>query len=143
MKLEFGKDTKGFGEAEHLLRITRQLGTTPETDRVRLELERHALDHLAHDDVELARVQEVLAMQSRALMARLARAWRRFWGPSSVEVELSRQRIDALERADRAERSSFESFAEMARMGRERDEAIEDLKVLQQQLDNIENANRK
>jgi len=122
------------------LRITRQLGATAETDRLRTELERHAFEHLEQDKMELARVNDVLAMQSRALRVRLSVAWRRFWGPSSIEMELSNQRIDALERADRAERSSFESLAEMARMGRERDEATKALKVLRQQLDEIQRA---
>ena len=36
-------------------------------------------------------------------------------------MDLSKQRIDALERAERAERSSFDAVAEMARIGRERD----------------------
>ena len=117
MKLEFSKDKKGNTEAEHLLRITRQLGGSDETDRVRGELERHAFEHLGHDEAELARVHEVLRAQSQALLVRMSSAWHRFWGPSSVEVDLSRQRIDALERADRAERSAFESLAEMAAGG--------------------------
>ncbi len=143
MKLEFSKDKKGYIEAEHLLRITRQLKVSDETERVRGELERIAFEHLGHDVAELDRVHAVLDQQSTTLLARLSNAWHRFWGPSSVEVDLSKQRIDALERADRAERSAFESLAEMSRVGRERDQALAELKDLRHQLDKIQNDQKK
>jgi hypothetical protein len=61
-----------------------------------------------------------------------------FGGPTGAEMELSKQRSDALDRADRAERSSFEALAEMARVGRERDEAMKKLEVLKRRLDDFE-----
>lgn len=138
MKLEFSEGKKGYTEAENLVRIARQLSATGDTDRLRDELERHARDHLAIDQQELSRVDNGLAAESSSLVTRVSATWHRFWGPTSAEMELSKQRSDALERADRAERSSFESLAEMARVGRERDEAMQQLEVLQQRLNDLE-----
>ena len=143
MKLEFSKGKEGYAQAENLLRIARQLGTTADTNRVLNELERHALEHLADDEAELARVREALASGLPAPMARLAAAWHRFWGPSSSEMALSKQRSDALDRAERAERSSFEALAEMAQVGRERDEALKNIELLRERLEQFENVERK
>jgi hypothetical protein len=143
VKVEFSKGKKGYAEAENLLRIARELGTTPDTDRLRVELERRALEHLEDDELELARVREVMASEQPGPMARLAAAWHRFWGPSSGEMELSKQRGEALDRADRAERSSFEALAETAQVGRERDEALKNVELLRERLEQFENAEQK
>ncbi len=143
MKLEFSEEREGYTEAENLVRIARQLTATSESDRLRDELERHALDHLASDQRELSRVNNALTSESSSWIARVSSTWHRFWGPTGAEMELSKQRSDALDRADRAERSSFESLAEMARVGRERDEAMKRLEVLQQRLDDLEGGNDK
>lgn len=143
MKLKFSEGKEGYTEAENFVRIARQLSATGDTDRLRDELERHARDHLANDQQELSRVDDALAAESSSWVTRVSATWHRIWGPTSAEMELSKQRSDALDRADRAERSSFESLAEMSRVGRERDAAIKQLKVLQQRLDDLESGKDK
>lgn len=142
MRIEFGEGAKGHAEVESLLRIIRRLRTTPESDHLREELERSAFDHLTGSEAEMARIRDLTAAQNPSWPVRAADLWQRFWGPSSHEMALSKQRSDALERADRAERSSFEALADMARVGRERDEANKEIEILRRRLDQLENAKR-
>lgn len=140
MKVEFGTGAKGYEEAESLLRIVRRLHSSPGSENLCGELERHALDHLGGNEQELARVRELISSQQPTMISQAVFMWHRFWGPSSGEMELSKQRGDALERAERAERSSFEALAEMAEVGRERDMAMKDVELLRQRIEQLENA---
>ena len=82
VKLEFSEDRESYTAAENLVRIARQLTATSESDRLRDELERLALDHLASDQRELSRVNNVLTFESSSWIARLSSTWHRFWGPN-------------------------------------------------------------
>jgi hypothetical protein len=137
---EFSDGPKGYIQAESLVRIVRRLRTTADSDQLCDELERSALDHLKDSGSELARVRELIDVEAPTWPARAFAAWHRFWGPSSREMELSKQRGDALERAERAEHSSFEALAEMAKVERERDAAGKEIAILRQRIDRLENS---
>ena len=135
MKIEFSEGANGDAEVESLLRIVCRLRSTADANRLRETLERSAFEHFSSNDAEIARLRELIAMETASWSARVMTVWQRYWGPSSHEMALSKQRSDALDRADRAERSSFEALAEMARVGRERDAAIKENEDLRLQLD--------
>ena len=139
MRIEFSKGMQGHIEVESILRIAHRLRETAESLQLRADLEHRALTHLQGDDRELARMRELLALDRPSWLARSAVVWHRFWGPSDREMELSKQRSDALERAERAEHSSFEALADMARVGRERDAANAELEKLRWRVGELEN----
>jgi hypothetical protein len=121
VKIEFSEGAKGQSEIESVLRIARSLPETAGSLRLREQLENSAFSYLQDDEAEATRMRSLIASNRPSWLARAAASWHRLWGPTSREMDLSKQRIDALERAERAERSSFDAVAEMARIGRERD----------------------
>lgn len=143
MKIEFSEGDKGYAEAESILRLTRSLRATEASAKMSEELSRRAFEHLAGSDTETARMNAIIACERPSWVARAAAVWHRLWGPSGRELELSRQRGEALERADRAEHSSFEALAEMARVERERDAALEELASLRQRAARLDKSDGK
>ena len=60
--------------------------------------------------------------------------WNSIAGPSRREMELSRQRMELVERADHAENMAFQALAESADMTKERDLLLQRIRELEQEL---------
>jgi chromosome segregation ATPase len=139
MKCEFSTGDAGYREARELLSMVKFIADNTVTGSHDIQL----LDQLTAIATRHIERPEFAALRSaaderpddRPFGARLSQTWRNLVGPSRSEMELARQRIEALERAERAERSSFEALAETARVGRERDELVAEVERLQAALE--------
>ena len=140
MKIEFNGSTENLHEAENVLRILHYLPMTASAEKLRGEVIRQVLDHIREHPDGDSKIRQLEQNRSTGLVRRLSALRRVLMGPSSGEIELSKQRHEALDRADRAERSSFEALAEMAAVGRERDALKKDLEVLRLRVKQLEDA---
>ncbi len=140
MKIRFDDGPDGFFEARELKRmlltVRRHGGEAFSMQRDFL----NALEALADEQMarpEYAELRERMGLPEvpepeppQTLFDRL----RALLGPTGRDLELSRQRREAVDRAERAERSAFEALAELAETGRERDALKARVKELEQQL---------
>ena len=142
MKIEFATGAAGFYEARELSTMARYIvnNTVSGSHDTQLldSIEQIAATHMQKPEFADLTVTMALEVEDRPVLQRMAESWRRVWGPSRGEMDLSRQRIAALERAERAERSAFEALAEMARVARERDDDNEQIKDLRKRVDILE-----
>jgi len=145
MKIEFEPGAAGFREATHLQRLTRVYRTsqTGGSDMLAFveNLEIQAGQHA--DREEFAGLREQLPAEdtpvvtSRGLAKRVLGV---IFRPSPVEMELSAQRSEAMERAERAEALAFDAMAEMARTNQARDEALSRISALEAELSSARQA---
>ncbi len=145
MKIEFEPGAAGFREAAHLQRLTRAYRTSQSGGSDMLafveSVENQADQHM--DREEFAALREQLSAEdtpvvpSRGLAKRLLGI---LFRPSPVEMELSAQRSEAMERAERAEALSFDAMAEMARANQTRDAALSRITVLEAELSSAKQA---
>jgi chromosome segregation ATPase len=142
MKIEFTTGPAGFQEAKELSAVVRYVvhNTVAGSHDIQLldSIEQIAASHMQKPEFADLTANEVPETEDRPPFRRLTEFWRGFWGPSRREMELSKQRIAALERAERAERSSFEALAEMARVARERDDTRRQLEDLTTRIGALE-----
>jgi len=142
MKIEFTPGPAGFQEAKELSAMVRYVvhNTIAGSHDIQLldAIEQIAASHMQKPEFAELTTSEPPEADDRPPIRRLKEFWRGFWGPSRREMELSKQRIAALERAERAERSSFEALAEMARVARERDDTRQQLDDLTTRIDTLE-----
>lgn len=134
MEIEFHDGPEGLTEAEALFRIVHRLPSTPATEEAAAELERQALGRLGDESEQVRSL-----LKNPSLLQHLRELKHRYLGPSNRELELARQRSEALERANRAEKASFEALADMAAVTRERDEARQELARVQSELASLRN----
>lgn len=140
MNIEFDEGESGFWEARTLRVVARRAAAYV---RNKSDLELLAfLEEAATTHMERAEFVDLKAMLQPdppvSPWPWLEFAWRRLWGPSRIEAELSEQRGAALDRADRAERSAFEALAETARVGRERDQLRAEVERLKKEVTRLE-----
>lgn len=144
MKIEFAPGEAGLHEAREIKSMVHYIvdnTVTGSHDRQLLELlERAASEFLERPEFAGSGEEEVL--EDRPWPRRLRDWWYEYFGPSRREVELARQRAEALENEERAEHSAFEAMAEMARVSAERDEALARLKALEQRLAELDSRGR-
>ena len=138
MNIDFSDPTDDSIEAEDLLRVLHYLPLTSSAEKLRGEIIRQAFDHIRVLPDRESRIRRLTETGTRGLVGRILALWRGIKGPSHAELELSKQRYEALDRADRAERSSFEALAEMVTVGRERDKLREKLGVVQLRIKQLE-----
>ncbi len=130
MKIKFDSGAEGFYEARELQQMASyflsHIAGGDERDKFLRSLVGVAEEHMAASEFDVLRknavkdgayqpVTEVNGFSLRNMFSGLL-------GPTQREMELSRQRIQAQDRAQRAEISSFEALAEMAEIGRQRDQ---------------------
>ena len=143
MKIKFDPGAAGFHEAEVLRAMVRHYLRTTEPGGRQAEF-LHSLEELAREELESPEFDELRAMRSgeedwslpaveTSVGSHLRGLFSALTGPSRREMELSRQRIEAMDRAQRAEIASFEALAETAQVARERDELKARLKALREQ----------
>ncbi|RME33007.1 MAG: hypothetical protein D6786_08885 [Gammaproteobacteria bacterium] len=140
MKIRFDDGPDGFFEARELKRMVLALrrhgGEAYSMQREFLD----ALEALADGQMGRPEFSELLERMGlpevpepeppQTLLDRL----RALLGPTARDLELSRQRREAIDRAERAERSAFEALAELAETGRQRDALKARLKELEQEI---------
>jgi len=129
MKIEFEAGSAGLLEAESLFRISLRLPSTAASLACASELERSALSRL-----DTAEAERLRGLGSGEEPGGGLSFWSRLTGPSKRELDLGRQRSEALERADRAEKASFEAVADMAAVERERDIVRAELEALRAEV---------
>ncbi len=129
MRIEFDEEEAGEDQAAALLRVVSAIEAQGEVDTQMQTL----IELLRGQCLEFGRRKTGSADREDTRLE--GPIWTRWFGPSCREQQLSRQRIEALERAKRAERSSFESLAEMARVPRERDDALKRVRELERTSD--------
>jgi len=131
VKLEFEDGEQGYHEARELrdlVRFVQENTVAGSLDRQLLDtIESRCIEHMQQRRFDSLRAQEPPAPPARPPLQRLLGWLRSVIGPSRRELELSRQRAEALARAARAEHSAFEALAETSRVARERDELAERL----------------
>ncbi len=148
MKIKFDPGAEGFHEAEVLRAMVRHYLRTTEPGGRRAEF-LHSLEELAQEHMESPEFDGLRAHLGEqgdwtlppvepSLGSRLRGLFSALTGPSRREMELSRQRIEALDRAQRAEIASFEALAETAQVARERDALREELKALKASLEDAD-----
>ena len=140
MKIEFNGSTENLLEAEDVLRVLHYLPMTASAEKLRGEIIHQVFEHIRQHPDGDSRIRQLAQDRSAGFVGRIFALWRGIRGPSHGEIELSRQRHEALDRADRAERSSFEALAEMATVGRERDAMKKDLEALRSRIKQLEDA---
>lgn len=67
-------------------------------------------------------------------LAYLSSFWNFIIGPSRRELELSRQRIELIERAEHAEQIAYQALADASEITREREQLLHRIRELEQQL---------
>ena len=126
MHIEFSPGAAGFREARHLRRIVgyyrESLHASGDIAQLMGILENVADKHLEQDEIRVLRESlpddEDLARDLRpGFMKRLLGTILR---PSPREMQLSNQRMEAIDRAERVESVSFDAMAEMNRVLKER-----------------------
>jgi len=142
MKIKFDPGAAGFHEAEVLRTVVRHFLRTTEPGGRRTEF-LHSLEGLAEEQMAAPEFADLRARRSAdedwtlapveaSLGSRIRSLFSALTGPSRREMDLSRQRIEAIDRAQRAEIASFEALAETSQVARERDELRRQLKALKQ-----------
>lgn len=126
MRIEFDTDVNGFEEAVALRAFVRRARAQPgpgkRLERILADLDAQAASWIARSEYDALRTS---AAAADATLTRYLQRWLRNWlGPGQREIELGRQRADALERAERAERSAFEALVDSSRIAAERDRAL-------------------
>ncbi len=144
MNIEFAPGAAGFREARHLSRIVgyyreslhasgdiaQLMGTLENVAEKQLEKsEFRVLRESLPDDGELARDFRPGFMK---------RVLGTFLRPSPREMQLSSQRMEAIDRAERAESVSFDAMAEMNRILGERDDLQTKVAELKQAIEKLE-----
>ncbi len=109
---------------ESLLKLVDDHAASPEFDELR---EKHPpMERVPKVEEEYPAGQNILSF------------WRSMFGPGHNEMELSRQRIEAMDRAQRAEVASFDALAETVKVARQRDEAKKQIKELKARIAELE-----
>ncbi len=149
MKIKFDTGAAGFYEAlvlqdivHHYLNNQRPTGEQEAFLESLLKLaDEHAasqeFDELRQQHSPMERVPKV--EEAYPATQNIFSFWRSMFGPGHNEMELSRQRIEAMDRAQRAEIASFDALAETVKVARERDEAKKQVKELKARIEELEN----
>ena len=140
MKIEFDDALAGYQQAKQLQLILDHYSASKHCDE-----SAKALIALMRPDIEAVMTKPEFAElenkqvnpsepQKPSMMESISSFLHGFMGPSKLEVKLSEQRRQLVERAERAESLSFEALAETADVGKQRDEALARVKELEAQL---------
>jgi len=144
MNIEFAPGAAGFREARHLRRIVgyyrESLHASGDIAQLMGILENVADKHLEQDEFRVLRESLPddgdLARDFRSGF--MNRVLRTFLRPSPREMQLSSQRMEAIDRAERAEGVSFDAMAEMNRLLGERDDLQTKVAELKQAIEKLE-----
>lgn len=141
MKIEFERGEVGYHEARNLRALARCLLRDLDQSKHDIALiayvERAADEYMARPQFRQLREQEREEEES-SFASKVRSIWGTWMGPSGRELELCKQRIEALGRAMRAEHASFEALVETVELGRERDEARARVKALEDKIDELQ-----
>ncbi len=144
MNIDFAAGAAGFREARHLKRIVgyyrASVYASGDIERLLDSLEQtvdayvdknefRSLRESLPDDRDLARPTSGFGFFRRLLGMMLK--------PSPREVELSNQRMEAIDRAERAESVSFDAMAEMSQAQGERDDLLAKVGELEQTMEKL------
>ncbi len=144
MNIEFAPGAAGFREARHLRRIVgyyrESLHASGDIAQLMGILENVADKHLEQDEFRVLRESlpddRDLARGFRSGF--MNRVLSTFLRPSPREMQLSSQRMEAIDRAERAEGVSFDTMAEMNRLQEERDDLQTKVSALKQAIEKLE-----
>ena len=143
MHIEFAPGAAGFREARHLRRILsyyrESLHASGDIARLMGTLENRVNGHMEQADFRVLRESlpddSDLAQDSRPTL------WKRILGivfrPSPREIQLSNQRMEAIDRAERAEGVSFDAMAEMSKIHAERDQLFAKVSELEKAVEKL------
>ena len=144
MKIDFASGAAGFREARHLRRI---VGYYRESLHASGDIAQLMgfLENVANEQMEKSEFRSLReSLPDDRDLARDCRPsfWKRLLGtflrPSPREMQLSSQRMEAIDRAERAEGVSFDAMAEMNRLLRERDNLQNEVTKLKQAVKKLE-----
>ncbi len=144
MNIEFAPGAAGFREARHLRRIVgyyrESLHASGDIAQLMGTLENVADKHMENSEFRVLRESlpddRDLARDVRPGF--LKRLLGTFLRPSPLEMRLSNQRMEAIDRAERAESVSFDAMAEMNRVLGERDDLQTKVAELEQAVKRLE-----
>jgi len=141
MQIEFRPGAAGFREATQLRRILRFYRDSHHAhgdivtliDSVSKMADAHIQRHEFAALREAARGHQdpELPQHAHGIMQRMLGV---FWKPSPLEVALSAQRAEAIDRAERAEGISFDAMTEMAKANDEKEAALTRIEGLDKEL---------
>jgi truncated hemoglobin YjbI len=123
MKIEFSKGAAGFDEAHEIKKAIHHYSVTVHAGHRSEILE--TLEQAADEQMQKPEYETLLAdavFDDRIEAQRISRLrlwWESVMGPSDRELEMGRQRMEALDRVQRAEAATFDAVAEMAEQARE------------------------
>ena len=143
MNIEFAPGAAGFREARHLRRILgyyrESLHASGDIAQLMGTLENVADKHMEKGEFRVLRESLPddgdLARDSRPGF--MKRVLGTFLRPSPREMQLSSQRMEAIDRAERAESVSFDAMSEMNRILGERDDLQTKVAELKQAIEKL------
>ena len=124
MDIEFDDDDAGFWEARAVYAMVSGFhpGQQREGDRALVDfLKEASLAHMNREAYAGLRAAAGVRDGVWPSWSLLSQVWRRSFGASQLEEELSAQRSEALARAERAEHAVFDALADAADVAAERD----------------------
>ncbi len=141
MKIDFGIELTGFQQARQLQMILEHYAASKhcnESDHSLIEILNQEIESFLSKpefkDFQSSIGEENTENPGPSFIDSLSSFWHGLMGPSRLELKLSEQRRQLIERAERAEAMSFEALAEMAEIGKQRDECVLRIKQLEGQL---------
>ena len=143
MQIDFAPGAAGFREARHLRRIVgyyrESLHASGDIALLMGTLERRVDEHIEKSEFRVLR--ESLPDDRDLARDNKPGLWKRLLGiflrPSPREIELSNQRMEAIDRAERAESVSFDAMAEMSSIHDERDALFARVSELERAIDKL------
>lgn len=143
MNIDFDLNLEGYQQARRF-RLLLEHCLVDETDNVTRRLiealKKQVDDFIARPELEEFRKvagmeNPVTADFSRTFINRLSLLWQFITGPSRMELRLSKQRRELIERAEHAENSAFQALAESADIKKLHEKALLRIRSLEQELE--------
>jgi hypothetical protein len=136
MKIEFETDINGYQEARQFKllidSILKHENLNPSLNSLASSLQEQLKEFLSNPDFadfsEPDSKEHYSGSHDEAVASGVVKLFRSLFGPSSREIELSKQRKELIARAEHAEISAFDALAETAEIALERDQLKEKLK---------------
>lgn len=147
MKIDFNNELTGFQQARQLHMILEHYAASKhcnDSDRDIIENLNEQIETILNkpefSEFKNQAEEESPETSRHSFLDSLSSFWHGLLGPSRLELKLSEQRRQLIERAERAEAMAFEALAEMAEIGKQRDDALFKTRELEGQIANKANS---